>query len=150
MQILQYVPGLGDLTAVLEGQRKDLARGDQDHSEVDRSRRQLQHRQYQIVEQLLALLVEPLDLLLELGHRLPPPRRLRLAVGVAWSRLVRHGPPRDEGEHRRRSELAEQEPRHAADADPAERRQGERDPKAPLPPSPLRHPCFHPAPYPPL
>src|SRR5262245_45961713 len=99
MQVLQNVPGLRDLTAILEGQREDLTGRDQDHPEVDRGRRQLQDRQHQVVEQFLALLVEPLDLLLELGYRLPPPRRLRLAVGVARSGLVNHGPPRDESEH---------------------------------------------------
>jgi len=37
---------LRDLTAILEGQREDLAGGDQHHSEVERGRRDLQDRHY--------------------------------------------------------------------------------------------------------
>src|SRR5205814_6763703 len=95
---------------------------------------------YEIVEELFTLGVEPFDLALELLHRLTPPGRRRLAVGRAVFAFVRHRPPRDEGEHRRCPELAEQEPRHAADTDPSERRQGKRDPEAQLHTRLLRDP----------
>ena len=84
--------------------------------------------------------MEPFDLLLELGHRLPPPGGRRLAVGGTRGPFVDHRSPRDEGEHGRCSELPEQEPGHAADADPAERRQQERDGEAELHARLLRDP----------
>src|SRR2546426_10189 len=104
-------------------------RRDQDHHEIQGRREDVQEGERQVFQDLLALGVQPVGLPLEIVDQLAPAAH-RLRPGRLRGRTLRLGQrlPGNEGQKRRRAVLSEQEPGHAADADPSEGRHRQREP----------------------